>query len=303
MINFKEFRGQITQLKKQQNAIILSHYYQRPEVQDIADYVGDSFGLSQQAAQTKADVIVFCGVHFMAESAYILSPHKTILLPEPEAGCPMADMADVDDLIMLKAKYPDAAVVSYVNTTAAVKAESDICCTSANVLKVVDSLTQDTIIFTPDRNMGRYIANQSDKKIILWEGYCYTHDRLKVEDVLKAKLSHPGSKIMVHPECPSDVIEAADYVTGTTGMLKLARTSNISTFIVGTEMGLGHALEKEAPTKKFIFPSKHLVCANMKMNTLEKVYNSLKTMSPRVTVSQDIMNRAKLALDRMLAVE
>lgn len=302
-MNRADLQAKIGQLKKDRNAIILAHYYQRPELQEIADYVGDSFGLSQQAAQTKADVIVFCGVHFMAESAYILSPEKTVLLPEPEAGCPMADMADVDDLIKLKAEHPNAAVVSYVNTTAAVKSESDICCTSANVLNVINSLPQQEIIFTPDRNMGQYIAEKTDKKIILWDGYCYTHDRLKAEDVLKARDAHPGSKIMVHPECPPEVVAVADYVTGTTGMLKLAQTEDIDTFIVGTEMGLGHALQLEAPSKKFIFPSKVLVCANMKMNTLDKVYTALETMEPRITVPRHIMDKARSALDRMLEVK
>ena len=301
--NIKDLQAKITRLKQKRKAIILAHYYQRPEIQDVADFVGDSYGLSVQAAQTDAEVIVFCGVHFMAESAYILSPSKIILLPEPEAGCPMADMADVDGLIALKAKHPQAAVVSYVNTTAAVKAESDICCTSANVLAVINSLPQDTIIFTPDRNMGRYIAARTKKKIILWEGYCYTHDRLQAEEVLKAKAAHPGSKIMVHPECPPEVVQTADYVTGTTGMLKLARTEDVDTFIVGTEMGLGHALQQQAPAKKFIFPSKNLICANMKLNTLQKVYDILETMEPRITVPQEIMGRARQALDKMLQVK
>lgn len=298
-----ELRVQIAQLKKQHNAIILSHFYQRPEIQDVADYVGDSFGLSQQAAQTDADVIVFCGVRFMAEGAYILSPDKTVLLPEPEAGCPMADMADADGLRILKAQHPDAAVVSYVNTTAAVKAESDVCCTSANVLKVINSVPQDKVIFTPDRNMGRFIAAKTEKEVILWEGYCHTHNRLTAEDILKAKQDHPNALVMVHPECNPSVTELADYVMGTTGMLKLAGTKDVETFIVGTEMGLEHALKKEAPDKKFVFPSKKLVCANMKLNTLEKVANSLKTVTPKITVPEDIAAKARLALERMLAVQ
>jgi quinolinate synthase len=301
--NLSQLQTAIIQLKKQRNAIILAHYYQRPEIQNIADFVGDSYGLSMQASQTDAQVIVFCGVHFMAESAYILSPGKIILLPEPEAGCPMADMADVDGLIALKAQHPQAAVVSYVNTSAAIKAESDICCTSANVLNVIKSVPQDTIIFTPDRNMGRYIAAQTDKKIILWEGYCYTHDRLKVKDVLQAKEAHPGSKVMVHPECPPDVVKVADFVTGTTGMLKLAKTEDVGTFIVGTEMGLGHALQQQAPAKRFIFPSRDLICANMKLNTLDKVHNSLESLEPRITVPREILDRARLALDKMLKVK
>lgn len=293
----------ISQLKQQRNAVILGHYYQRPEIQDIADFVGDSFALSQKAAETKADVIVFCGVHFMAESAYILSPEKVVLLPESEAGCPMADMADVARLKKLKDQNPEAAVVSYVNTSAAVKAESDICCTSANVLDVVNSVPQQTVIFTPDRNMGGYIASKTSKRIILWEGYCHTHDRLSPEELLTAKSNYPGARIMVHPECSPSVQEIADYVVGTTGMLKLARNENVKTFIVGTEMGLGHALKKEAPDKNFVFPSKHLVCPNMKLNTLEKVYQALDTMEPKITVSRDIADRARQALEKMLAVK
>lgn len=300
MYNLQE---KISHLKKQRNAVILGHYYQRPEIQDIADFVGDSFALSQKAAETKAEVIVFCGVHFMAESAYILSPDKVVLLPEPEAGCPMADMADVDGLKKLKVEYPEAAVVSYVNTSAAVKAESDICCTSANVLDVVNSVPQKTVIFTPDRNMGGYIASKTSKRIILWEGYCHTHDRLSPEELLKAKSDHPGARVMVHPECSPSVQEIADYVVGTTGMLKLARNEDADTFIVGTEMGLGHALNKEAPDKNFIFPSKHLVCPNMKLNTLEKVYQALDVMEPKVTVPRDVMDRARQALEKMLAVK
>lgn len=298
----QEMQREIQALKKQRNAIILGHYYQRPEIQDIADYVGDSFGLSKQAAATGAEVIVFCGVHFMAESAYILSPEKTVLLPEPEAGCPMADMADVGDLVALKARHPEAAVVSYVNTSAAVKAESDICCTSANVLKVVNSLPHREIIFTPDRNMGRYIAEQTEKKIILWEGYCYTHDLLTAEDVLKAKEQYPDAVVVAHPECSPGVLSLADYITGTSGMLKLARTESASTFIIGTEMGMGHALQKAAPEKKFVFPSSNLICANMKLNTLEKVLASLQKLEPRITVPEEVRVRARKALDRMLQV-
>lgn len=301
MVNY--LQSEIAQLKKKHNAIILCHYYQRPEIQEIADFLGDSFALSQKAAETEADIIVFCGVHFMAESAYILSPDKIVLLPEPEAGCPMADMADVEGLIHLKSIHPDAAVVSYVNTSAAVKAESDICCTSANVLKVVNSVPQEKVIFTPDRNMGRYVDAKSSKEIILWEGYCRTHDRLLAEDLLNAKKSHPGARIMVHPECSPEVINAADYVTGTTGMLKIAKTDNANTFIIGTEMGLKYALEKEAPTKEFIFPSRHLICPNMKLNTLEKVRQALETLEPRITVPEDILHGARQALDRMLAVK
>lgn len=303
MMNNVNLRARIEKLKKQKNAVILSHFYQLPEIQDIADYVGDSFGLSQQAAETDADVIVFCGVRFMAEVAATLSPGKTVLLPEPEAGCPMADMAAVEGLRRLKKEHPQGAVVSYVNTSAAVKAESDICCTSANVLKVVNSLPQDKIIFVPDRNMGQFIAARTDKEIILWPGYCYAHDGLTAEDILRARQAHPQALVMVHPECRPEVAAVADYVTGTTGMLKIVRRAEAKTFIVGTEIGLGHALKKAAPEKSFIFPDPNLLCSNMKLTTLDKVANSLETLSPQVSVPGDVAEGARLALERMLAVK
>jgi quinolinate synthase len=294
--------AQIERLKRQKKAIILSHFYQRPEIQDIADYVGDSFGLSQQAAQTDADVIVFCGVRFMAEVAAILSPGKIVLLPESEAGCPMADMADAESLRSLKKQYPEAAVVSYVNTSAEVKAESDVCCTSANVLKVVNSMPQRQIIFVPDRNMGQFVAARTEKEIILWQGYCYVHDHLGADDVLRAKQAHAEALVMVHPECSPAVAEIADYVTGTTGMLKLARTESANTFIVGTEIGLEYALKKAAPGKDFIFPNPDLSCFNMKLTTLAKVADSLEKLGPQVSVPAHVAARARLALERMLTV-
>ncbi len=293
---------EIARLKEQRNAVILGHFYQRPEVQDIADYVGDSYGLSKQAAATTAEVIVFCGVHFMAESAYILSPGKTVLLPELEAGCPMADMADEKELVALKAKHPEAAVVSYVNTSAAVKAESDICCTSANVLQVIESLPHKEVIFTPDRNMGRYIADKTDKRIILWEGYCYTHDRMRAEDFARAKRQHPDALTVVHPECPPEVLALADHITGTSGMMKLAASEPQTTFIIGTESGMGYALGKTAPGKKFIFPSDDMICATMKLTSLESVLNSLKNLEHRITVPEAVREKAYRALNRMLQV-
>ena len=297
-----EIIEEIGRLKEQRNAVILGHFYQRPEVQDISDYVGDSYGLSKQAAATTAEVIVFCGVHFMAESAYILSPDKTVLLPEIEAGCPMADMADEQDLIALKAKHPKAAVVSYVNTSAAVKAESDICCTSANVLQVIKSLPQKEIIFTPDRNMGRYIAEQTDKKIILWEGYCYTHDEMRAEDFARAQQQHPDALTVVHPECPPEILALADHITGTSGMMKLAASEPHTTFIIGTECGMGYALQKTAPDKKFVFPSDDMVCATMKLTSLDSVLNSLRNLEHPITVPEGIREKAYRALNRMLQV-
>ena len=301
--DFDKLQSDIHKLKKEKNAIILAHYYQRPEIQDVADYVGDSFGLSQKAAETSADVIVFCGVHFMAESAAILCPDKTVILPEPKAGCPMADMADAKSLKALKEKHPDAAVVGYVNTTAEVKAECDICCTSANVLEVVNSIPNEKIIYVPDRNMANYLAKMTTKTIIPWEGYCYTHDWLTPEEVLKSHEENPEAKIVVHPECPKGVVEVAHEVTGTSGMFKYIEKSDAKTFIVGTEQGLHHALTKRFPDKEFIFPSKNLICANMKANTLQKVYDSLTKLEPVITVEEEVRVKARRALDKMLEVK
>jgi quinolinate synthase len=298
-----ELANRLQELKRQRNAVILAHYYQRDEIQDVADFIGDSFQLSQQAAATDADVIVFCGVHFMAESAAILSPDKIVLLPEPRAGCPMADMIDVDGLRKFKAEHPDAAVVSYVNTTAAVKAESDICCTSANAVKVVNSLDADRVIFTPDRNLGRYIARHTDKEVVVWEGFCNTHDHLTLEQLEKTQAEHPQALTVVHPECRPEISAAADYVSSTSGMIRFVRQSDAKEFIIGTEGGLLHLLQRENPDKRFYLASPNLICPNMKANTLAKVVRSLETMSPEITVPEDIREKAVLALDRMLAIK
>jgi len=298
-----ELAQRLQELKQERHAVILAHYYQRDEIQDVADFVGDSFGLSQQAAATDAEVIVFCGVHFMAESAAILSPDKTVLLPEPRAGCPMADMVNAEDLRAKKAKHPGAAVVSYVNTTAAVKAESDICCTSSNAVKVVNSLDAEQIIFTPDRNLGSYAARHSKKQIIVWEGYCNTHDHLTLEQLRQTKTEHPSALVVVHPECRPEISSAADYVSSTAGMLRFVRESKADEFIIGTEGGLLHLMQKENPGKRFYLASPGLICPNMKANTLAKVVRSLETMSPRITVPEDIRRRAVRALDRMLAIK
>ena len=255
---------EIEHIKKEKNAVILAHNYQIPEIQDIADYLGDSLGLSRKAANTDAEIIVFCGVKFMAESAKILSPDKEVLLPEVEAGCPMAAMIDVDNLRKKKEEYPGAAVVSYVNTTAAVKAESDICCTSSNALEVVESITSDQIWFVPDKNLGRYVSEQTDKEIILWDGYCNTHNRVQPEEVKKVKKKHPDTPILVHPECDPKVVELADYVGSTAGILNYAKASDSSKLIIGTEKGLIHRLQKENPEKDFYLLSPRLVCPNMK---------------------------------------
>lgn len=297
----KRLAEEIRQLKKERKAIILSHVYQRPEIQDVADYVGDSLGLSQKAAQTDAEVIVFCGVHFMAESAAILSPDKIVLLPEIRAGCPMADMVTVEELRETKKEIPGVIVVCYVNTSAAVKAESDVCCTSANAVKVVSSLPKDRpILFIPDQNLGHYVAKKTGRDIILWGGYCSTHDKLTKEEVLEAKKVHPGALVLVHPECRPEVVELADAVASTTGMIRYARESEAREFIIGTEEGILYQFQKQCPDKKFYLASPKLICPNMKATTLEKVHRSLLTLEPRVTVPPEVRERALAALLRML---
>lgn len=302
MATVDALKQRLLELKKERRAIVLAHYYQRDEIQDVADFIGDSFGLSQQAAATDAEVIVFCGVHFMAESAAILSPDKIVLLPEPRAGCPMADMIDVEGLRAFKAQHPDAAVVSYVNTSAAVKAESDICCTSSNAVKVVNSLAAEKIIFTPDRNLGRYVAQHTDKEVIIWEGYCHTHDHLTLEQLNRVKAQHPEALTVIHPECRPEVSAAADYVGSTAGLLKFVRESEATEFIVGTESGILHVMRQQNPGKKFYLASPDLVCPNMKANTLEKTVRALEQMEPRITVPDHIREKAVRALDRMLAI-
>lgn len=294
--------NRIKQLKKEKNAIILSHNYQRGDVQDIADFVGDSFGLSQQAASSDADVIVFCGVDFMAESAAILSPEKTVLMPEINAQCPMAAMITPESLKLEKEKYPDAAVVCYVNTPAAVKAESDICCTSANAIKVVDSLAEKEIIFVPDRNLALYVAARTEKKIIPWNGYCPTHHLILPGDILLEKEEHPDAEVLVHPECRPDVVSLADKVLSTEGMLKYARLSASREFIIGTEIGLLHRLSKENPDKTFIPATRYAVCPNMKMITLQSIIRALEKKEHVIKVPEDTRIKAKQALDRMLEV-
>ncbi|GAB4264789.1 MAG: quinolinate synthase NadA [Thermincola ferriacetica] len=295
---------EILELKEKKNAVILAHLYQRPEVQDIADFVGDSLGLAQQAAGTNADIIVFCGVHFMAESAYILSPDKTVLLPDPNAGCPMADMVTAEALRKKKEEHPDAVVVCYVNSSAEVKAESDICCTSANAVKVVQSVPADKpILFVPDRNLGYYVGLKANRKVILWEGYCNTHDRLTEADIEKAKQEHPAAEVLVHPECKPEVVAKADGVFSTSGMIKYAKENPQEEFIIATEIGIMHQLRKECPDKKFYLASEKLICPNMKLTSLQKVKWALETEIPRITVDEEIRTKAIRALDRMLEIK
>lgn len=300
----KKLTDEIIKLKQQRNAIILSHVYQRPEVQEAADFVGDSLELSRKAAGTDADVIVFCGVHFMAESAAILSPQKTVLLPEEDAGCPMADMVTAEALRVKKAEMPGAVTVCYVNTSAEVKAECDIACTSANAVKVVASLPRDKpIIFVPDKNLGQYIAGQTGREMFLWEGYCNTHDRLTAGEVRAVKERYPEALLLVHPECRPEVVAMADHVASTTGMLRFAGESTAAEYIVATETGILHQFNKRNPGKKFYPASNKLVCPNMKATTLDKVLKALQTLEPRVTVPGDVRERALNCLERMLAVK
>jgi len=292
----------ILKLKKERNAVILVHNYQLGEVQDIADFVGDSLGLSQNATQTEADVIVFCGVHFMAETAAILCPKMTVLLPDRHAGCPMANMITAKQLRQKKKELPNATVVCYINSTAAVKAESDIGCTSANAVKVVESIDNDEILFVPDQYLGHYASTKTDKKIHLWPGYCPTHVRIQPQDIKQLKRENPRAKAIVHPECRPDVIALADEVASTGGMIRYARRDDVQEMIVGTEIGIIHRLRKENPGKKFIPVSEQAICPNMKLITLEKVLWSLEEMRPQVTVPEATRLKAKAAVDKMLAI-
>lgn len=290
----------IQELKKLRNAVILAHNYQIDEVQDVADFVGDSFELSRLASQSDADVIVFCGVNFMAETAAILAPDKIVLLPEIQSGCPLADMVTVDSLRKKKAQHKDAAVVTYINSPAIVKAESDICVTSSNALGVVNSLDADEILFVPDMNLGSYVASQTKKRIILWDGYCDVHHHVTVEDVVAARKAHPDAAIMVHPECRPEVVRAADYALSTGGMIRFAKDTSFKELIVGTEIGLIHRLEKENPEKQFFALSKGLICPNMKLTNLEKVGKALETMQPQIVVPSPVRELARRPLERML---
>ncbi|MDI6716391.1 MAG: quinolinate synthase NadA [Actinomycetota bacterium] len=294
--------NEILELKKRRNAVILAHNYQIGEVQDIADFVGDSLRLSQQAAATNADVIVFCGVHFMAETASILSPTKTVLLPDPNAGCPMADMVTADKLRKFKQEHPGMPVVCYVNSSADVKAESDYCCTSANAVKVVETIDADEIIFVPDQHLGHYASTKSSKKIILWNGFCPTHRRITPDALMKQKDLHPNAKVVVHPECLEEVIKLSDAVASTEGILRYARETDAEEFIIGTEVGILHRLNKENPGKKFYPAFERAICPNMKKITLEKVLWSLQDLSHVVSVPEETAKRAKLAIDRMIAI-
>jgi quinolinate synthase len=295
-----ELTARIRELLKQRNAILLAHNYQPPEIQDLADICGDSLELSIQAARTDADAIVFCGVHFMAETAAILSPDKTVLLPRLDAGCPMAEMIDPDSLRRRIETLPPMPVVTYVNSSAAVKALSTICCTSANALAVVESLDAAAVLMTPDRNLARYTAAHTQKAVHIWEGCCPFHDRLTPDEVHRAREAHPGAVFMAHPECRPEVLALADVITSTSGMLRTAAGSESSRFIVGTEVGLLHPLKKANPAKEFFPASERMLCEDMKKIGLEDVLRSLEQLQGRVKVPEEIRRPAFEAVQRMV---
>jgi quinolinate synthase len=290
----------ILALKQKRKALILAHNYQRPEVQDVADFVGDSLELSQNAVKTKAEVIVFCGVYFMAETAYILNPFRKVLLPNINAGCNMADMITAEQLRAKKKELPRSKVVCYINSTAEVKAESDICCTSANAVQIVQNTDSDEIIFVPDQYLGHYVSTKVNKKMHLWPGFCPTHVRIMPEHILERRKQYPQAVVVVHPECTPEVIALADEVMSTGGMIKFARREQVKQMIVGTEVAIIHRLEKENPGKKFIPATEAAICPNMKLITLESILWSLEDLKPEVRVAEGIRLKARQTVDKML---
>jgi quinolinate synthase len=300
---FKELEEKIKELKKKRNAVILAHNYQLPEVQEVADFRGDSLELSRIAAKTDAKVIVFCGVHFMAETASILSPDKLVIVPDINAGCPMANMITAQDLRKLKNEHPKAAVVGYVNTSAQVKAELDYCCTSTNAIAVVNALKEsEEIIFVPDKYLADYVSKQTGRKLITWNGYCPTHVKILPEDIRREEKFHPKAKVIVHPECLPQVVALADAVLSTSQMSKFAKETDAREIIVGTEVGLIYRLKKDNPTKEFYPASERAVCPNMKRTTQEKILWALEELKEEVKVPEGIRQRAKKAIERMLEI-
>jgi quinolinate synthase len=294
---------EIRSLARERDAVILAHNYQRAEVQDVADFVGDSLGLSRQAAETPASVIVFAGVHFMAETAKILSPEKTVVMPEDKAGCPMADMITARRLAAWRSEWPDVPVVTYVNSSAEVKAGSDVCCTSANAVEVVRKLGVDVVLFAPDRNLASWVASQlPEVEVIAWNGFCPTHERVTADAVIEATRKHPDAEVLVHPECRPEVVALGDRVLSTSQMLAAAASSPAEAFIVVTEQGLLHALKKAAPGKRFYGITPTMLCPNMKLTTLEKVRDCLVSLEPRIEVPEDVRVRALSAVERMVAI-
>ncbi len=296
------FQDEVKHLKKQGSIVLVAHNYQLGEIQDAADYTGDSFGLAKTVSELDVEYVVFCGVDFMAESAVILNPDKTIIHPEPKAQCPMAAMVDINKLREFKKNNPDTAVVSYVNTNIETKVESDICCTSSNAVKVVESLEEDKVLFLPDRNLGNYIKRfVKDKEITLWEGYCGTHHNITVEDVKKLTDKYPDAEVVVHPECRPGVVDIADHVGSTAFILKRAKESSAKRLIIGTEVEMGHRMRQEAPDKEFYFPGNPL-CQNMKKITPEKVLHSMKELEPVVKIDDDLIEKARIPLEKMMEI-
>jgi quinolinate synthase len=297
---------EINQLRKDKNAIILAHFYQIPEIQDLADFVGDSLGLSQEAYQTEAKIIVFAGVHFMAETAKILNPTKKVLLPDLEAGCSLADSCPAEDFSIFKAKHPDHIVISYINCSAEVKALSDIICTSSNAVKIVESLPKDTkIIFAPDKNLGSYVNMVTGRNMVLWEGSCEVHDIIKTEAVIQLKNDHPDAKLIAHPECKAVILQMADFIGSTTALLNYTLQNPAKKFIVATETGILHQMQKSSPDKQFfVVPTDETCscndCPYMKLNTIPKLLNCLKNESPEIILTNDLMDKARKPILRML---
>ncbi len=300
--------AEIDRLKKEKNAVILAHYYQEPDIQDIADYIGDSLGLSQQAAKTNAEVIVFAGVHFMAETAKILSPKKKVLLPDLKAGCSLSDSCPPHLFAKFKERYPNHVVITYVNCTAELKAMSDIVCTSSNAVQIVNSLPKDQpIIFGPDRNLGRYVAQKTGRELVLWNGACMVHEIFSQQRILKLKSQHPNAKFIAHPECEEAILSMADYIGSTTGLLKYTIENPAKEFIVATESGIIHQMEKSNPDKTFIPAPPNTTCAcndcpHMKRNTLEKLYLCLKNELPEITLPETVIQQAQKPIERMLEI-
>ncbi|MEP7280081.1 MAG: quinolinate synthase NadA [Bacteroidota bacterium] len=300
--------GEIEKLKKEKNAIILAHYYQEPDIQDVADYIGDSLGLAQKAEKTDASIIVFAGVHFMAETAKILNPGKKVLLPDLKAGCSLADSAPGDMFRKFKEKYPGHIVISYINCSAEIKAQSDIICTSSNAQKIVESLPSDQkIIFAPDKNLGAYLVKKTGKDMVLWNGACMVHEIFSLEKITRLKIRHPNAKVIAHPECEEAVLRIADYIGSTTGLLKFSQQDDAMEYIVATETGILHQMQKNSPDKTFIPAPPNNSCAcndcpHMKLNTLEKLYLCMKYEVPEIIMDENLRIKAKKPIDRMLQI-
>ena len=303
-----KYTEMIEKLIKEKNAVLLAHYYQIPEIQDIADYIGDSLGLAQKASETKKDMIVFAGVHFMAETAKILNPQKKVILPDLEAGCSLADSCPADDFKKFKEKYPDHIVISYINCSAAIKTLSDVICTSGNAVQIVESFPREQkIIFAPDKNLGAYVNQVTGRNMVLWDGTCEVHDILTTEAIINLKVANSDAKLVAHPECKAAVLELADFVGSTTGMLKFTKTDKAKRFIIASETGILHQMKKESPDKEFIIVPTDETCScndcpYMKKNTMENLYLSIKNETPEIILSEETIKKAKIPIIRMLEI-